>query len=102
MTRLCVGNLADEVTEEELRDAFHVFGQVRAVEIARDPSGEGAAVGHVAMMWQAHALAAIQALDGTHMRGRSITVARALAPAHGEGGSQDGWDAAGRTAARRS
>lgn len=92
MTKLRVGNLSAEVTEGELREAFGAYGPVIAVEFVRDPESGGAAgVAYIAMMWQAHALAAMQALDGTHMKGRSIDVSRAPL-----GGVQNGWEAVER------
>ncbi|KAM7263529.1 hypothetical protein ACFE04_001212 [Oxalis oulophora] len=39
MSRVYVGNLDPQVTERELEDAFHVFGTIRSVWVARRPPG---------------------------------------------------------------
>lgn len=78
MTRLFVGNLSFEVLQGDLRDAFAAYGPVSSAEIVLDgSSGRYKGFGFVEMPWQAHALAAIQGLDGTDLQGRSINVRRA-------------------------
>ena len=78
MTRLCVGNLSSDVTQGDLRETFAAYGPVRSVYIMMDDSDGGSkSLGFIEMSWQAHALAATQALDGTDLKGRSIRVSRA-------------------------
>jgi RNA recognition motif-containing protein len=98
MTRLFVGNLAFEVTPVDLRAAFAAYGPVSSADIVMDRSdGRSRGFGFVEMQWQAHAVAAIQGLNGTDLKGRSINVSRAHP--RGDGGSRGnpprGWDVVG-------
>jgi len=90
MTRLFVGNLSSDVTPVDLRAAFAAYGPVSSADVA---SG----FGFIEMSWQAHAVAAIDGLDGTDLKGRSINVSRA-GPSD-EGGSRGnpprGWEVVG-------
>ena len=98
MTKVFVGNLSSEVTPVDLRAAFAANGQVSSTDIVMDRSnGESRGFGFVEMLWQAHAVAAIQGLNGTDLKGRSINVSRAHP--RSEGGSRGnpprGWDVVG-------
>jgi len=98
MTRVFVGNLSFEVTQSDLREAFAAYGPVSSADIVTDRSnGRSENVGFIEMPWQAHAVAAIQGLDGADMKGRSMNVSRARP--HGDGGSRGnpprGWDVVG-------
>ncbi len=98
MTRLFTGNFAFEVTAADLREAFAAYGPVSSADIVMDRSdGRSRGFGFVAMQWQAHAVAAIQGLNGTDLMGRSINVSRAHP--RGDGGSRGspprGWDVVG-------
>jgi len=98
MTRLFVGNLSFEVLQGDLRDAFAAYGPVSSAEIVLDgSSGRYKGFGFVEMPWQAHALAAIQGLDGTDLQGRSINVRRAHPRSDGRsrGNPPRGWDVVG-------
>ena len=94
MTKLFVGNLSSEVTPVDLRAAFAVYGQVSSADIVMDRSiGESKGFGFIEMPSHAHAVAAIQGLDGTALKGRTINVSRARP--RSEGGSREnpprGW-----------
>jgi len=98
MTRLFVGNLSFEVTPADLRVAFAAYGPVNSADIVMDRStGRSRGFGFIEMPSQAHAAAAIQGLNGTDLKGRSINVS----PGHPrrEGGSRGnsprGWDVVG-------
>ena len=98
MTKLFVGNLSFEVTSADVRAAFAAYGPVSSAEIVMDRSdGTSKGFGFVEMTWQVHAVAAIQGLDGTDLKGRSINVSRARP--RGDGGSRGnpppGWDVVG-------
>ena len=98
MTRLFVGNLSFQVTQSDLREAFTAYGSVSSAEIVVDRSdGRSKGFGFVDMPWQAHAVAAIQGLDGTDLKGRSINVSRARPRSAGgsRGNSPRGWDVVG-------
>ena len=78
MTKLFVGNLSFEVTQVDLRAAFAAYGPVNSADLVMDRwNGESKGFGFVDMAWQAHAVAAIQGLNGTTLKGRAITVSRA-------------------------
>ena len=70
-----VGNLDRQVTEEDLRKAFESFGQVESATILKDKfSGEPRGFGFVEMPAKAEARAAIDGLNGTELKERSINV----------------------------
>ncbi|MBI3899499.1 MAG: RNA-binding protein [Gammaproteobacteria bacterium] len=70
-----VGNLAREVTEEDLRAAFGAYGQVDKVNILRDKfSGEPRGFGFVEMPAKAEAQAAITGMNQKEIKGRTINV----------------------------
>ena len=98
MTRLFVGNLSFEVTPVDLRTAFAAYGQVSSADVVMDRSnGRSKGFGFVEMAWQAHAVAAIQGLHGTDLKGRSINVTRAHPRNDGgtRGNAPRGWDVVG-------
>ncbi|PKL35548.1 MAG: RNA-binding protein [Spirochaetae bacterium HGW-Spirochaetae-1] len=71
-----VGNLAPEVTEEDLQDLFELYGEVGTVRIEYDASGESRGVGLVTMADRNEALEAIDALNKTPLQGQRIKVRR--------------------------
>ena len=73
-----VGNLSREVTEEELRQAFQAFGQVTSVNIIKDRySGESRGFGFVEMAMKSEAQAAINGLNGSSLKERTLSVSEA-------------------------
>lgn len=69
------GNLAHELTEEELREAFEEFGQVASAKIITDRySGVSRGFGFVEMASKSEAQAAITGLNGKELKGRTLTV----------------------------
>jgi RNA recognition motif-containing protein len=87
-----VGNLARDVTEEDLRKAFEAFGQVASVTILKDKfTGEPRGFGFVEMPAKAAADAAIRGLNGKALKGRTLTVNEARPrPEGGRGGGRTG------------
>lgn len=70
-----VGNLPFSTSEDDLRQAFGKYGTVGEVNLIRDQfSGRLRGFGFVEMADGAQANAAIQALNGTDLGGRAITV----------------------------
>ncbi len=70
-----VGNLSFEVTDDELRQLFAAYGEVESASVVKDRfSGESRGFGFVEMPAKKDADAAIAALNGTDVKGRSITV----------------------------
>lgn len=82
-----VGNLSREVTEDELRKAFEAFGQVTSASIIKDRySGESRGFGFVEMTTKSEAQAAINGLNGTSLKERTLSVSEARPRAEGGGG----------------
>ena len=73
-----IGNLAYDVTEDDLRNAFSEFGEVSSVKIIIDKfSGRSKGFGFVEMPNNSEADQAIKALNGKVLNGRSIKVNQA-------------------------
>jgi len=88
-TRIYVGNLPFDATEEQLRTLFAEGGrQVESAKIVTDrDTGQSRGFGFVEMANQGDATAAINALNGKEMGGRALTVneARERTPRGGGG-----------------
>ena len=70
-----VGNLPYSVTEDDLRSAFEAFGNVTSAAVISDKfSGQSKGFGFVEMSDNGEAEAAIEALNGSDMKGRSLRV----------------------------
>jgi RNA recognition motif-containing protein len=70
-----VGNLSREVTEDDLRQAFEAYGRVMSAAVIKDRETQvSRGFGFVEMGNQGEAMAAIQALNGTDLKGRRINV----------------------------
>ncbi|MBI2471090.1 MAG: RNA-binding protein [Planctomycetes bacterium] len=83
-----VGNLSHDTTEEDLQKAFEAFGQVKSVNIIKDMfSRESKGFGFVEIQAKAEALAAINGLNGTMLKGKALNVNEARPrPEGGRGG----------------
>ncbi len=93
-----VGNLAYEVTEEELRDEFAAFGEVTSVNIIKDKySGQSKGFAFVEMPLLSAGQAAINGLNGKMLHNRQIAVsgARPRTDSRG-GGGRGGYGGGGR------
>ncbi len=104
---LHVGNLAREVTEAELRQAFEPYGQVAAVRIITDRyGGISRGFGFVDMPDKVEAQAAIDGLNMKELAGRTLDISEARGPREGRrdsrsyggggrgrpsGGGRGGW-----------
>jgi RNA recognition motif-containing protein len=100
-----VGNLAGDVTDDDLRQAFEAFGEVGTINIIKDKfSGESRGFGFVGMPTRTEAEAAITGLNGQDLKGRVVTVneARPRTPSHRSGGGgRAGGGGRGRSGGRR-
>lgn len=90
---LYVGNLAKEVTQDDLNEAFGSFGQIVSASIIRDKfSGESRGFGFVEMPVKSEAEAAIQGIK--EIKGRTVTInearPRESRPHGGGGGGRSG------------
>ena len=93
-----VGNLSYEVTEEDLKEAFEVFGEVETVKVLKDyDTGRSKGFGFVEMSNNADAQSAINGLNDKELKGRSLKVNTARPRSEGPrnrgnrgGGRRDG------------
>ena len=73
-----VGNLAPEVTEEELKQEFTAFGKVTSVSIIKDKySGQSRGFGFIEMPSMTEGQAAISSLKGKVLKDRTLEVSEA-------------------------
>lgn len=93
-----IGNLMREVTEDDLKEAFTPFGEIKSVSIIKDKfSGQSKGFAFVEMAKKEEGEAAIEALNGKDLKGRTINVNEARPksdndrkPGKGRGGWQGG------------
>ncbi len=87
-----VGNLSYEVTEEDLKEAFEVFGEVDTVKVIKDNyTGRSKGFGFVEMTAKAEAQSAIEGLNGKDLKGRILNVNEARPRPEGRrGGARSG------------
>jgi RNA recognition motif-containing protein len=70
-----IGNLSYDTDEAGIKAAFEAYGQVERVQMIKDKfTGRSKGFAFVAMNDNAQAEAAIQALHGTAIDGRTVTV----------------------------
>ena len=100
--KLYVGGLPYSATEQELSNLFAQHGAVASARIITDKfTGQSKGFGFVEMSSDSEAQAAISALNGSQMGGRSLTVNEARPQearaggagrgAAGVGGTRDRW-----------
>jgi len=76
--KLFVGNLSFETTENDLQDLFEKHGQVSEVALMMDRmTGKSRGFAFVTMNEKAEAEAAISALNGKELNGRTLSVSEA-------------------------
>jgi len=89
--RIYVGNLSFQTDENGLRAAFSEFGEVEDANIILDrETGRSRGFGFVTMPDDAEARAAIDALNGADLDGRSLRVNEAQPRAERGGGGGGG------------
>jgi RNA recognition motif-containing protein len=82
-----VGNLSYEVTEEDLKEAFEVFGEVETVRVLKDNyTGRSKGFGFVEMSNNADAQSAINGLNDKELKGRALKVNMARPRTENPGG----------------
>ena len=97
-SKIYVGGLPDSATEQQLSDLFAAHGAVASARIITDKfTGQSRGFGFVEMSSDAEAQAAITALNGSEMGGRTLTVneARPQEPRTGGGGGRGGFGGGG-------
>jgi RNA recognition motif-containing protein len=86
-----VGNLSAEVTEEDLRAAFEAYGQTTSVKVIKDRfTGEARGFGFIEMPDQQEAKSAMESLNGSELKGKSIIVNEARSRAEKRRGGRGG------------
>lgn len=89
--KIYVGNLSFQTTESDISQAFSGFGTVESVSIITDrDTGRSKGFGFVEMTDQADADKAINALNGTDLGGRNLTVNEARPMVKRDSGSYGG------------
>ena len=79
-----VGNLPEEITEEDLQKVFGFFGEVEITSIIKDKlTGKSKEFGFIEMSHRAEGEAAIKAMDGKEFKKRVLKV-REVVPRSGE------------------
>ena len=100
-TKLYVGNLSFNTTENDLQDAFAPHGSVASVDLIMDKmTGRSRGFAFVTMDSPESAKAAISAMHGAQLDGRPLTVNEARpreerAPRSGGGGGYGGGRSGG-------
>ena len=88
-----VGNLSNEVTEEDLKQTFETFGEVQSVKIIKDKYiNRSKGFGFVEMASKAEGQSAIDGLNGKELKGKALNVneARPRTESRGSGGGYGG------------
>ena len=89
--KLYVGNLAYSVTDAMLSEMFSAHGTVQSAQVIMDrDTGRSKGFGFVEMGSDQEAQAAITALNGKEVEGRSLTVNEARPRPQGSGGNRGG------------
>jgi RNA recognition motif-containing protein len=95
-TKLYVGNLSYETTENDLQDAFAAFGTVTESNLMMDrDSGRSRGFAFVTMATKEEAQAAIAGLNGRELNGRALTVNEARPREERSGGGGGGFRGGG-------
>ncbi len=84
--KIHVGNLSDEISEDDIRQAFEKSGEVESVLITKSKyNGQSKMFAFVVMNSDEEGQSAIDSLDGKELKGRTLKVGQALAD-EGHGG----------------
>ena len=98
MTNIYVGNLSFDVSDAQLQEAFAAFGAVDQAKVVVDRmTGRSRGFGFVEMPKDDEANAAIEALNGSELGGRTITVNVARPKADRDKGGGGGGGGGGRS-----
>ena len=103
-TKLYVGNLSFNTTQNDLQDAFAPHGNVAEATLITDKiTGNSRGFGFVTMSSDEEAKKAVEAMNGVDLDGRALTVneARPREERSGGGGGGGGGGFRGRDSARR-
>lgn len=86
-----VGNMSGDITEEDLQEAFGAYGQVSSAKVIKDKySDVSRGFGFVEMPAKAEAESAISGLNGSELKGQTLTVNEARPRPQGNRGGGGG------------
>lgn len=89
--RIFAGSLSQEISEEDLQQAFAEFGQVESVKIILDHySGRSKGYGFIEMPDTDEAKAAIEGLNDKEIKGAKVNISEARPRAERRGGHKGG------------
>ena len=97
-TKIYVGNLSFNTTNQDLTELFSASGTVESANVIEDrDTGRSRGFAFVEMASKAEAEAAIAALNGKEVDGRELKVneAKPQAPRNGGGGGRGGYGGGG-------
>ncbi len=97
MKSIYVGNLDFGTTEDELRSLFEAYGQIERITLVRDrATGQPRGFAFVEMVNDGEAEKAIQAVNGTELRGRALNISEARPKREHAGGGPSRGGRGGR------
>jgi cold-inducible RNA-binding protein len=89
--KIYVGNMSFDSSEDDIREAFEAHGQVDSVAIITDrDTGRSKGFGFVEMSNDDEARAAIEAINGMELGGRTLNVSEARPRGEGRRGGGGG------------
>jgi cold-inducible RNA-binding protein len=90
-TKLYIGNLGYGIGDSDLEKLFTAYGSVRSAQVIKDrETGRSKGFGFVEMSGNQEAQAAITALNGKEIEGRTLVVNEARPKEEGGGGGGKG------------
>ena len=91
--KIYIGNLSFDTTEESLRQTFESYGEITDLNVIMDrDTGRPRGFAFIEMSSQSEAQAAIEALDGKELDGRTLKVNEARQRENrGGGGGRGGY-----------
>jgi len=91
--KIYVGNMSYDTSEDDLRKAFEAHGQVESVAVISDQySGRSKGFGFVEMSNETEAKAAMESLNDSDLKGRTLKVNEARSRNEGQrGGNRGGY-----------
>lgn len=91
-----VGNLASDVTDDELRQTFEEHGEVSSATVLKDRyTSESRGFGFVEMQSKSEAIEAIKQVDGKEIKGKRLIVNEARPKPDRRGGKRRGGSGGG-------
>lgn len=91
-----VGNLASDVTDDELRQTFEEHGEVSSAAVLKDRyTSESRGFGFVEMQSKSEAIEAIKQVDGKEIKGKRLIVNEARPKPDRRGGKRRGGSGGG-------